>query len=80
MVGKIVLVIPDSDAWENDQVIRQALLARHRLRVLGARPEVAIPTPEPRACRLHKAKRGEKRGLDDYLADGGKVEDMEWVR
>jgi hypothetical protein len=107
LVGKIVLVIPDSDAWENDQVIAQALHAKTRLDALGARAEIAIPWAEgmslsdqgvtrhddgsvtpgiedangyrPFFCELHGKDFLEKRGVDDYLADGGKLEDMEWV-
>lgn len=100
LVGKIVLVIPDSDAWENDQVIGQALHAKTRLDTLGANAEIAIPWAEgvmsradleeqleqdadaartPWRCDLHGKPWGHKRGVDDYLADGGKLEDMEWV-
>jgi hypothetical protein len=79
LAGKLVLVIPDSDAWENDAVIRQSLLAVDALRTYGADAEVAIPTPEPKACARHGAKSGAKRGVDDFLADGGRVEQMVWM-
>lgn len=84
--GKLVLVICDSD-WERgdeyqdpDAVIRQALMARDALRRLGVKAEVAAPTPEPAYCRLHDKPAGAKRGVDDYLADGGAVDDLVWVR
>ncbi|MGH2966211.1 MAG: hypothetical protein ACRDMH_12655 [Solirubrobacterales bacterium] len=80
LAGRTVLVIPDSDAWQNDQVVAQALLATETLRMFGARAEVAIPTSEPEWCERHHKPRGGKRGVDDYLADGESIEEMVWMR
>jgi hypothetical protein len=78
LIGKLVLIIPDSDALQNENVIMQTMLAKERLNFLGALAATVIPTPEQRACKLHGQKRSDKRGVDDYLADGGRVEDMTW--
>jgi hypothetical protein len=85
--GKTVFVITDSD-WDrtaadgyidSEAVIRQGLRARNRLRSLGVRAEVAAPTPEPEDCELHGEPEGAKRGADDAVGDGLKVDDFIWV-
>jgi hypothetical protein len=66
--NKQLLVICDSD-WndgDHEQVVRQTLLARDRLRdILGADSVHAVAPPET-DCREHKGK----HGVDDFLGHG----------
>lgn len=84
--GLSVYVVCDSDWDPTDErrsktmdpnaVVRQARTLTAQLRAWGAQAVAVGPTPEPRACRLHNAKRHDKRGLDDYLADHGTFEEL----
>jgi hypothetical protein len=77
--GKHVFIVPDSDWAENPEVTLAAFAARAALRrILGAPwVHVAAPTPEPAYCPLHDEPAGAKRGVDDYLADGCSLDDLE---
>jgi hypothetical protein len=63
--GKLVYIVPDMDWVDNDQVIQQALFCRTSLRRIGVAAHVAAP-PEHAG---HK-------GIDDFLAAGGMIEDL----
>jgi hypothetical protein len=78
LTGKTVYIVPDSDWAENPEVALAAFTARETLRrILGpSKVLIAAPTPEPTDCELHGAKAGEKRGVDDYIADVGSVADL----
>ncbi len=74
-----VFVVTDSDIDSNPDVSLQAFVCVETLRELRITAYVAVPTAEPRACRRHGAPRGSKRGVDDYLADGGRVDDLQVI-
>ena len=62
-----VVIIPDSDVFQRQDLLRAVYALGRELRERGASVSVAqIPQP------------GQKKiGLDDYLAAGGRVEDLE---
>jgi hypothetical protein len=67
--GREVVVIPDSDVFQRQDLLRAVYALGRELRERGAAVSVAeIPQPGQ-----------EKIGLDDYLMAGGRVEDLESV-
>jgi putative DNA primase/helicase len=65
--GRDVLVIPDSDVFQRQDLLRAVYALGRELRERGASVSVA-EMPQP----------GQKKvGLDDYLVSGGRVEDLE---
>jgi len=68
LLGKTIFIVPDQDWHKNPLVIAQAMLCRSHLRRLGLRCYVAAPgTAQP-----HK-------GVDDFLGDGGNLDDLEVI-
>jgi Domain of unknown function (DUF3854) len=65
--GRDIVIIPDSDAFQRQELLRPVYALGRELRDRGAAVSVAeIPQP------------GQKKiGLDDYLVAGGHVEDLE---
>jgi hypothetical protein len=72
--GVPVFVVPDSD-WEgNPKVASQAWLCAD---ALGKNATVAAPPPPAKSgCTNPKHLADDKHGLDDWLADGGRPEDL----
>ena len=65
--GRDVVIIPDSDVFQRQDLLRAVYALGRELRERGAAVSVAeIPQPGQ-----------EKIGLDDYLFAGGRVEDLE---
>ena len=65
--GRDVVIIPDSDVFQRQDLLRAVYALGRELRERGASVSVAeIPQPGQ-----------EKIGLDDYLVAGGRVEDLE---
>ncbi len=66
-VGRKVVVIPDSDVFQRQDLLKAVYALGRELRERGASVTVAeIPQP------------GRKKvGLDDYLVAGGRVENLE---
>ena len=65
--GRDVVIIPDSDVFQRQDLLRAVYALGRELRQRGATVSVAeIPQPGQ-----------EKIGLDDYLAAGGRVEDLQ---
>jgi hypothetical protein len=80
--GVPTYITPDSDWASNPQVATQAFAAKLALERYGAIAYVAAPTPSRssklcahgrprRSCKEHR-----KRGVDDFLGDGRRVDDM----
>jgi len=65
--GRDVVIVPDSDVFQRQDLLRAVYALGRELRERGASVSVAeIPQP------------GQKKiGLDDYLVAGGRVEDLE---
>jgi putative DNA primase/helicase len=67
--GRDVVIIPDSDVFNRQDLVRAVYAFGRELRERGAAISVAqIPQPAQ-----------QKIGLDDYLVSGGQVEDLEMV-
>jgi hypothetical protein len=77
--GVTVFIITDSDLESNPEVSLQAFVCRETLHEMGVEAYVAVPSPEPAYCKLHEAEAGAKRGIDDYLADGETVDDLQVI-
>lgn len=75
MRGRQVIFVPDADWADNWMVYRQAMLYRSFLRARGVDAHVAAPPIEEGAERDEYGKLKEN-GVDDYLAAGGKLEDL----
>jgi hypothetical protein len=71
LVGKTVVIVADADGHDNPNVMQQSFLLERQLASLGISAVVALP-PDDRDAR------GELlcKGLDDYLAAGGRLEDL----
>jgi hypothetical protein len=76
--NKIVFIVPDADWGENDQVITQAMMARQYLRRLGVESYVAAP-PVPENPQFDAGGKLKHNGVDDFLADGGTIDELEIV-
>jgi len=65
--GRDVVIVPDSDVFQRQDLLRAVYALGRELRERGASVSVAeIPQP------------GQKKfGLDDYLVAGGRVDDLE---
>jgi hypothetical protein len=73
LLGKLVCIVPDADAYTKPEVMTQALLCRSALRQLGARGEIVLPPDD----RLDEGI----KGIDDYLGKGaGSLDDLIWYR
>lgn len=66
--GRPVVLVFDSDAWTNPHVARALVNFKAVLEFKGA---------EVRVLRIPPGPDAEKVGLDDYLADGGDLDDLE---
>jgi hypothetical protein len=67
--GREVVIIPDSDVFQRQDLLRAVYALGRELRERGASVSIAeIPQPEQK-----------KVGLDDYLVADGRVEDLEAV-
>ncbi len=71
LIGKKVYIVADADAYKNESVMEQARLLQTRLRWLGV-ADVHIALPPARTRRKYK-------GVDDFLAAGGWLEDLEVI-
>jgi hypothetical protein len=72
LAGKTVVVVVDSDADENEQVMAAGLMLRFRLQEHGLLACLAAPPPDPS---------GEKAGLDDHLGKlGGSLDGLQVIR
>jgi hypothetical protein len=71
--GKVVIVVPDADWFDNDFVDRQALHVRTALRHLGIDAYIAAPPIE-----FMKIVDGKKKdqGVDDFLGAGYLLDDL----
>jgi hypothetical protein len=69
--NRVVYIVADADWYGNDQVLTQALLCRTRVLSLGA-AEAHVCAPS-----LDFFKETGEKGVDDFLAAGRKVEDLE---
>jgi hypothetical protein len=73
LLGKRVYVVADADAYKNELgVMRPARLCQQKLSELGV-DEVEIALPPAKTRRKWK-------GVDDFLANGGHLEDLEITR
>ncbi len=80
LTGKTVVIVVDSDADENDQVMTQGVRLRFRLREHGLIACLAAPPPDDRAG-IDEADRFEKVGLDDHLgALESSLDDLRVIR
>jgi len=75
-----VFVVCDSD-WErenDDSVIRQAIQCREAIRRYVGHKRVFIAAPPPATCEKHGpgTKADGKHGVDDFLGEGGSVDDL----
>ncbi|MDP9222739.1 MAG: hypothetical protein M3P18_02590, partial [Actinomycetota bacterium] len=75
-----VFVVCDSD-WErenDDSVIRQAIQCREAIRRYARHKRVFVAAPRPAVCKEHGpgTKAGGKHGVDDFLGEGGSVDDL----
>ncbi len=68
----LVVIVCDADHHENDRVVRQALFCRERLRALDVTCCIAAP-PDSRDVASGKLL---YKGVDDFLAAGGKLDDL----
>jgi hypothetical protein len=68
LIGKTVIIVPDSDWADNPAVFTQAMLCRSMLRTFGVNALVAAPPADAD---------GKKQGVDDFLGKGkGKLDDL----
>jgi hypothetical protein len=87
--GKLVIVVPDADWYDNPQVDRQALLVRTCLRTEGVQAEIAAPPVEEGVpqCECKPVGRittettcdmcgGYLKGGDDWLGAGGTLDSL----
>jgi hypothetical protein len=70
LVGKRVIVVPDSDWIGNDRVIEQARLCRTYLRRLGVEETYVAAPP------LGEDGKVEHKGVDDFLGAGGTLDEL----
>lgn len=73
-------VVCDSD-WErenDDSVIRQAIQCREAIRRYVGHNRVFVAAPPPATCEKHGpgTKADRKHGVDDFLGEGGSVDDL----
>ena len=69
LIGKTVYIVADADAYRNDAVMEQARLCRTYLQECGVRDAHAALPP--------RRTRRESKGVDDFLHNRGRLEDLE---
>lgn len=65
--GREVVIVPDSDVFQRQDLLRAVYALGRELRERGAAVSVA-EIPQPGSTKI---------GLDDYLVAGGRVENLE---
>jgi hypothetical protein len=73
--GRLVVIVPDSDWSDIGMVVTQARLLQTRLRRESVHAQIAAPPPGRRLANGNL----EKVGVDDFLHDGGRLDDLEVI-